>query len=181
MLWSTALNIWANLENSTEGTGLEGQFTFQSQRKQCQRMLYYHTIEFISHVSKVMLKILQDRLQHFMNWELPDVQAWFRSGRGTREQIVNVCWIIKKASEFQKNTYFCFRGYTKDFDCVNHNKLWKVKRWSESTLPARAPCLPPEKSACRSRSNSLNWTWNNGMAPNWESSTSRLHIVTLLI
>ena len=67
-------------------------------------MPYYHTIEFISHASKVMLKILQDRLHQFMNWELPDVQAGFRNGRGTREQIVNMCWIIKKASEFQKNT-----------------------------------------------------------------------------
>ena len=77
----------------------------------------------ISHTSKVMLKILQARLQQFMNRELPDVQAGFRKGRGTRDQIANICCIIKKAREFQKNIYFCFIGYAKAFDYVNHNKL----------------------------------------------------------
>ena len=73
-----------------------------------------------------MLKILQARLQQYMSYELPDVQAGFRKGRGTRDQIANICWIIKKAREFQKNTYFCLIDYTKAFDCVDHNKLWKI-------------------------------------------------------
>ena len=86
----------------------------------------YCTIALISHASKVMLKILQVRLQQHMNHELPDVQAWFRKGRGTIDKIANTCWIIKKAREFQKNIYFCFIDYAKAFDCVDHNKLWKI-------------------------------------------------------
>ena len=85
-----------------------------------------HTIALISHASKVMLKILQTRLQEYVNHELPDVQAGFRKGRGTRDQIANIHWIIKKAREFQKNIYFCFIDYAKAFDCVDHNKLWKI-------------------------------------------------------
>ena len=86
----------------------------------------YCTIALISHASKVMLKILQARLQHYMNCELSDVQAGFRKGRGTRDQIANIHWIIKKAREFQKNIYFCFIDYAKVFDCVDNNKLWKI-------------------------------------------------------
>ena len=86
----------------------------------------YHTIALTSHASKVMLKILQARLQQYMSCELPDVQAGFRKGRGTRGQIANICRIIKKAREFQKNIYFCFIDYAKAFDCVDHNKLWKI-------------------------------------------------------
>ena len=82
------------------------------------------TIALISHASKVMIKILQARLQQYMNRELPDVQAGFRKGKGTRDQIDNIHWIIKKAREFQKNIYFCFIDYAKDFDCVDHNKLF---------------------------------------------------------
>ena len=78
------------------------------------------------YASKVMLKILQARLQQYVNHELPDIQAGFRKGRGTRDQIANICWINKKAREFQKNIYFCFIDYTKAFDCVDHNKLWKI-------------------------------------------------------
>ena len=98
----------------------------------------YCTIALSSHASKVMLKILQARLQQYMSQELPDVQAGFRKGRGTRDQIANICWIIKKAREFQKNIYFCFIDCTKAFDCVDHNKLWKfLKRWEyQTTLPA---------------------------------------------
>ena len=81
----------------------------------------YHTIALISHASKVMLKILQARLQQYMNHELLDVQAGFRKGRGTRDQIANICWIIKKPRQFQKNIYFCFIDYVKAFDCVDHN------------------------------------------------------------
>ena len=83
----------------------------------------YHTIALISHTSKVMLRILQARLQQYVNWELPDVQAGFRKGRGTRDQIANTCCIIEKAREFQKNIYFCTIDYAKAFDCVDHNKL----------------------------------------------------------
>ena len=86
----------------------------------------YCTIAFISHASKVMLKILQARLQQYVNHELPDVQAGFRKGRGTRDQIANIRWIMEKAIEFQKNIYFCFIDYAKAFDCVDHNQLWKI-------------------------------------------------------
>uniref|UniRef100_A0A8B9YKK8 RNA-directed DNA polymerase n=1 Tax=Bos mutus grunniens TaxID=30521 RepID=A0A8B9YKK8_BOSMU len=86
----------------------------------------YCTIALISHTSKVMLKILQARIQQHVNHELPDVQAGFRKGRGTRDQIANICWIMEKAREFQKNIYFCFIDYAKTFDCVDHNKLWKI-------------------------------------------------------
>ena len=86
----------------------------------------YRTIALISHASKVMLKILQARLQQYMNRELPDVQAGFRKGRGTRVQIANIRWIMEKAREFQKNIYFWFIDYAKAFDCVDHNKLWKI-------------------------------------------------------
>ena len=86
----------------------------------------YRTTALTSHASKVMLKILQDRLQQYVNYELPDVQAGFRKDRGSRDQITNICWIIKKAREFQKNIYFCFIDYAEAFDCVDHNKLWKI-------------------------------------------------------
>ena len=91
--------------------------------KECSK---YHTIALISHASKVMLKFLQARLQQYVNCELPDVQAGFRKGRGTRDQIANICCITEKAREFQKNIYFCFIDYTKAFDCIDHNKLWKI-------------------------------------------------------
>ena len=99
----------------------------------------YHTIALISHASKVMLKILQARLQQYVNRELPDVQAGFRKGRGTRDQIANICWIMEKAREFQKNIYFCFIDYAKAFDCVDHNKLWKIMK--EMGIPDHLICL----------------------------------------
>ena len=113
-------------------------------------MLKLPTIALISHATKVMLKILQARLQQYVNQELPNVQAGFRKGRGTRDQIANICWIIKKAREFQKNIYFCFIDYAKAFDCVDHNKLEN----SEGDGNTRPPDLPLEKPVCRSRSNS---------------------------
>ena len=88
-----------------------------------QNVQTYHTIALISHASKVMLKILQARLQEYVNWELPDVQAGFRKGRGTRDEIANIRWIIEKTREFQEYIYFCFIDYAKTFDCVDHNKL----------------------------------------------------------
>ena len=107
----------------------------------------YRTIAFISQASKVILKILQVRLQQYVNHEIPDVQAKFRKGRGTRDQIAIIRWIIEKAREF-KNIYFWFTDYAKAFDCVDHNKLWKI-------LQEIGPSdLPFEKSVCRSRSNS---------------------------
>ena len=109
----------ANLENSTVATGLE-KVSFHSNAKE---YLNYCTIVLISHASKVMLKILQARLQNYKNWELADVQAGFRKGGGTRGQIANIYWIIKKSRELQKNIYFCFIGYAKAFDCVEANKL----------------------------------------------------------
>ena len=99
----------------------------------------YCTIALISHASKVMLKTLQGRLQQYVNCELPDVQARFRKDRGTRDQIANICWIIKKAREFQKNIYFCFIDCAKAFDCVDHNKLWKILK--EMGVPDHLTCL----------------------------------------
>ena len=104
--------------------------------KEC---LNYCTIALISHASKVMLKILLARLQQYMNWELPDVQIGIRKGRGTRDQTANIHWIIEKAREFLKNIYFCFIDYTKAFDCVDHNKLWKFLK--EIGIPDHITCL----------------------------------------
>ena len=128
----------ANLENSAVATGLE-KVSFHStpktgNAKECSN---YRTMALISHASKVMLKILQARLQQYVNHELPDVQAGFRKGRGTRDQIANIHCIIEKAREFQKNIYFCFIDYAKAFDCVDHNKLWKIlKEMGQTTWPA---------------------------------------------
>ena len=102
-------------------------------------MSNYRTIALISHTSKVTLKILQARLQQYMNCELPDVQAGFRIGRGTWDQIANICWIIKKAREFQKNLYFCFNDYAKAFECVGHNILWNFLQ--EMGIPDHLTCL----------------------------------------
>ena len=98
-----------------------------------------HTMTLISHTSKVMLKILQARFQQYMNHELPDVQAGFRKGRGTRDQIANIHWIIENAKEFQKNIYFCFIDYAKASGCVAHNKLWKILK--EMGTPDHLNCL----------------------------------------
>ena len=142
----------ANLENSAVATGLEKFSVFipipkKGNAKECSN---YCTIVLISHASKVMLKILQARLQQYMNSELPDVQARFRKGRGARDQIVNICWIVEKGRECQKNICFCFIDYAKAFDCVDHNKLENSSRDGNT----RPPDLPPERSVCRSRSNS---------------------------
>ena len=115
----------ANLENSAVATGLERSiFILIPKRGNAKECSNYRTIALISHASKIMLKILQARLQQYMNHELPDVQAGFRKARGTRDQIANICWIIEKAREFQRN--FCFIDYAKAFNCVDHNKLWKI-------------------------------------------------------
>ena len=123
MLLKSALSMPANLENSAVATGLEKVSFLHSNTKeeQCQR-----TFSLISHASKVMLKILQARLQQYVNQEILHEQAGFRKDRGTRDQIANICWITEKAREFQKNINFCFIDYTKAFDCVVQNKLWKI-------------------------------------------------------
>ena len=125
------------------------QFSFQSQRKAMPKNAQT-TAQLRSFHMLVMLKILQARLQQWVNHELPDVQAGFRKGRGTRDQIGYIRWIIEKAREFQKNIYFCFIDYGKAFDCMDHNKLWKTLRDGNT----RPPDLLLEKSVCRSGSNS---------------------------
>ena len=130
----------AHLENSVVATGLaKVSFHSNPKERQCKECSNYHTIILISHASKVMLKILQARLQQYVNRELPDVQAVFRKGRGTRDQIANICWIIKKAREFQKNICFSFIDYAKAFDCVDHNQLWKILK--EMGIPDHLTCL----------------------------------------
>ena len=114
----------ANLENSALATGPEKvSFILIPKKGNAQEWSNYHTIALISHASKVMVKILQARFQQYVSHEIPDVQAGFRKGRGTRDQLANICWIMEKAREFQKNIYFCFIDYAKAFDCVDHNKL----------------------------------------------------------
>ena len=114
----------AGLENLTVATGLERSIFISIPKKgNAKGCSNYHKIALISHASKVMLKTLQGRLQQYVNHELPDVQAGFRKGKGTRDQIANIHWITKKAREFQKNIYFCFTDYAKAFDHVDHNKL----------------------------------------------------------
>ena len=115
----------------------------------------YHTIVLISHASKVMLKILQASLQQYMNHEFPDVQAGFRKGRGTRNQIANIRWIIKKAREFQKNIYFCFIDSAKAFDCVAHNKLWKILK--EMEISDHFTCLLSQEATVRTGHGTTNW------------------------
>ena len=130
----------ANLENSAVATGLEN-ISFHSNPKERNAKVYsnYRTVALLSHASKVMLKTLQARVQQYMNCEHPDVQAGFRKGRGTRDLIVNICWIIKKGREFQKSIYFCFIDYAKAFDCADHKKLWKILK--EMRIPDHLICL----------------------------------------
>ena len=130
----------ANLENSAVATELEKVSVHSKPKeRQCQKCSNYRTIALISQASKVMFKILQARLQQYVNRELPDVQAGFRKGRGTRDQIANIRWIMEKAREFQKNIYFCFIDYAKAFDCVDHNQLWKILK--EMGIPDHLTCL----------------------------------------
>ena len=129
----------ANLENSAVATGLEKVSFHSSPKVNAKECSNYLTIALISHASKVMLKILQARLQQYVNWELLDVQAGFRKGRGTSDQTANTCRIMEKAREFQKNIHFCFIDYAKAFDCVDHNKLWKVLK--VMGIPDHLTCL----------------------------------------
>ena len=131
-----------NLENTAVATGLDWKMSVfipipkKGNAKECSN---YHTIAIISHASKIMLKILQARLQQYVNHELPDVQSGFRKGRGTRDQIANIRWIIEKAREFQKSISFCFIDYAKAFNCVDQNKRWKILQ--EMGIPDHLICL----------------------------------------
>ena len=185
---SAILNMPANLENAAVAVRLEKvSFHSNSKEGQCQRMFKHQIIVLISHASKVMLKVLQARPQQHMNWEFPDVQAGFRKGRGTWDQTANICWIMEKPRKFQKNIYFCFTDYAKAFDCVDHNKLWKVLK--EMGAPDHLSCLlrnqedqeDLQQIKCRSRRNKYNQTWNYGLVQIWERSVCRLFIVTLFI
>ena len=129
----------ANLENSALAAGLEKVFIPMPKKGSAKECPNLCTIALISHASKVMLKILQTRFQQYVNWEIPDVQAGFRKGRGTRDQIANIRWIIVKAREFHKNINFCLTDYTKAFDCVDHNKLCKILQ--EMRIPDHLTCL----------------------------------------
>ena len=152
MLWKCCIqnvNKFGKLSSSHRAG--EVQFSFQSQRKAMPKnaQLHYRTIALFSHCSKVMLTILQALLQQYVNRELPDVQAGFRKGRGTRDQIANSHWIIENAREFLKNIYFCLIDCAKSVGCVDHTNFEKfLTRCSGNTRP---PDLPPEKSVFRSR------------------------------
>ena len=141
----------ANLENSAVATRLEKVSLSTPKKDDAKECSNYCITAFLSHDSKVMLKILQARIQQYMNCELPDVQAGFRKGRGTGDQIANILWIMEKAREFQKNIYFCFIDYAKAFDCADHNKLWKILK--EMGIPGHLTCLL-RNLICRSGSNS---------------------------
>ena len=151
MLWKCCTQYTSTFGKLSSGhrTGKRSVFIPIPKKGNAKECSNYFTIAFISHASKVMLKILQVRLPQYMNRELPDVQAGFRKGRRTRDQIANIRWIIKKAREFQKNIYFCFIDYAKAIDCVDHNKPWKILRDGHT----RPPDLPLEKPVCRSGSN----------------------------
>ena len=131
-------------------TGKRSVFIPIPKKRNAKECSNYCTIALISHASKVMLKILQAGLQQYVNQELPDGQARFRKGRGSRDQVFNIHWIIKKARDLQKSIYFCFIDYAKAFGCVDHNKLEKSERDGNT----RPPDLPLEKPICRSGSNS---------------------------
>ena len=130
----------ASLENSAVATGMKRSVFIPIRKKvSAKECSNYCAIALISHASKVMVNILQARLQQYVNRELPDVHAGFRKGRGIRDQIANIRWIIEKEREFQKNIYFCFIDYAKAFDCVDHNKLWKILK--EMGIPDPITCL----------------------------------------
>ena len=141
ILWKCCTQYASKFGKPGSGHRAEkGQFSFQSQRKAiAKECSNYHTVALISHTSKVMLKILQARLQQNMNCEHPDVQVGFRKGGGTNDQIANILWIIETVREFQKNIYFCFTDYVEAFDCVNHNTLWKILQ--EMGIPDHLTCL----------------------------------------
>ena len=152
-----------NLENSAVATDWKRSVFLPMPKKgNAKECSNYRTIALISHSSKVMLKILQDRLQQYVNQEFPDVQASFRKGRGTRYQIANICWIIKKAREFQKNIYYFFIDYAKAVWLCGSKKLWKILK--EMGIPDHLPCLlrnlrkfPGQEATVRIRHGTTDW------------------------
>ena len=176
VLQSISQQIWKTQQWSQDWNGsVFIPIPKKSNSKECSN---YCTIVLILHASKVMLKILQVSLQQYMNWELPDVQAGLRKGRGTRDKIANIYWIIEKAREFQKNIYFCYTDYTKACDCVEHNKLWKILQ--EMGIPDHLTCLlrnlyAGQEAKVRTRRGTIDW-FQTG-----ERSASILYIVILLI
>ena len=162
----------------------KGQFSFWSQRRAMPKnvqtitqLCSFHT--WAHFLSKVMLKILQARLQRYVNQELPDVQAGFRKDRGTRDQIDKISWLIEKAREFQENIYFCFIDYMKAFDCVDHNRQWKILK--EMGIPDHLTCLLRNLYAGQDGTVRTKHGTNNRLVPNWERSMSSLNTVTLSI
>ena len=160
-LWKSCTQYGSKYGKLSSGhrTG-KGQFSFQSQRKAIPKKVQITAVALISHASKVMLKILQVRLQQYVNWELPDVQAGFRKDRGTRDHIANICWIIEKSRDFQKNIYFCFIDYAKSFDCVDHTKMWKILK--EMGTPDYLTCLlrslyAGQEATFRTRHGTMHW------------------------
>ena len=147
MLWKWHSICQQNWKTQQWPQGWKKSIFFQSQRK---AMPKDAQIALISHTSKVMLKVLQARVQQYVNWEISEVQAVFRKGRGTRDQTANIRWINGKAREFQKNIYFCLIDYAKDFDCVDHNKMENSERDGNT----RPPDLTLEKPVCMSGNNS---------------------------
>ena len=151
----------ANLENSAVArTGKGSVFILIPKKGNAKECSNYHTVVLILHASKVMLKILQARFQQYVNRELLDIQAGFRKGRGTRDQIANICLIIEKASEFQKNIYICFIDCAKAFDCVDHNKLWKILK--EMGMPDHLTChlrnlYEGQEATVRTREGTMDW------------------------
>ena len=147
----------ANLTDSAVATGLKKvSFLSNPKKGNAKECSNYHTTALISHASKIMFKFSKPGL----NCELPDVQAGFRKGRGTRDQIANILWIIKKAREFQKNTYVCLIVYAKVFDCVNHNKLWKILK--EMGIPDHLTCFlrnlyADQEATVRTRHGTTDW------------------------
>ena len=152
MLWKCCTQYASKSGKLSSGhkTGKRSVFIPIPKKGNAKECSNYHTIVLIWHSSKVMPNILQARLQQFLNCEIPDVQAGFRKSRGTRDQIANIRWIIKKARQFQENIYFCFIDYAKAFDYVDHIKLWTILKYRNT----RPPVLPPEKCVCMSRSSS---------------------------
>ena len=178
MLWKCCTQYARNFGklNSDHRTG-KGQFSFQSPKGNAKNSSNYYTIALISHASKFMLKILQARLQQYMNWELPDSQAGFRKARGTRDQIANICWIIEKAKEFQKKSTSALLTMQKSLSVwitTNCGKFFK--RWGyQTTWPASWEiCMQVKKQQSE-------LDMEHGLVQNWERHTSRLYIVTLLI
>ena len=167
----------ANLENSAVATGLEKSVFIPIPKKSnTKESSNYHTIALLLHASKVMLKILQARLQQYMTQELPAVQAGFRIGRGIRDQITSICQNHKKSKGIPEK-HLLLLECVKAFDCViAANCELSLKRWEYQT-----PYLSPEKPVCELRSSIANWSWNNWLVQNWERSMTRLYIVTLLI